>query len=110
MTPPGRPGVVLLGDGLAGFAWVAVAVILIDRHNCHLFQSLLYQVATVALAPNAIAARIRTILRAQQNVPMFSPASMRRTGQCQLARATYSMTSRYSPWEPVTPISATMRG
>jgi NADH dehydrogenase FAD-containing subunit len=51
---------------------VAVDVTLIDRHNYHLFQPLLYQVATVALAPNAIAARIRVILRAQQNANVLT--------------------------------------
>jgi NADH dehydrogenase len=38
-------------------------VTIVDRHNYHLFQPLLYQVATAALAPNAVASPIRAILR-----------------------------------------------
>ena len=40
---------------------------MIDRHNYHLFQPLLYQVATAALSPADIAEPIRVILRRQQN-------------------------------------------
>ena len=40
---------------------------LVDRHNHHLFQPLLYQVATAALSPADIAAPIRSILRRQEN-------------------------------------------
>ena len=43
-------------------------VTLIDRHNYHLFQPLLYQVATAALNPSDIAAPIRSVLRHQRNV------------------------------------------
>src|SRR5262249_53899113 len=59
-----RPRVVIVGGGFGGLAAaralarVAVDVTLIDRHNYHLFQPLLYQVATAALAPNTIAAPI----------------------------------------------------
>ncbi len=72
-----RPRVVILGGGFGGLtaaralARVAVEVTLIDRHNYHLFQPLLYQVATAALAPNAIAAPIRAILRAQDNATVL---------------------------------------
>ena len=52
-------------------AGVAVDVTLIDRRNYHLFQPLLYQVATAALAPNTIAAPVRAILRAQQNATVL---------------------------------------
>src|SRR2546423_14756263 len=45
-----------------------VQVVLIDRQNHHLFQPLLYQVATAALAPSEIASPIRRILRGQKNV------------------------------------------
>ena len=41
---------------------------LIDRHNYHLFQPLLYQVATAALSPGDVASPIRWVLRHQQNV------------------------------------------
>ena len=77
MTSVARPGVVILGGGFGGLsaaralAGVAVDVILIDRHNYHLFQPLLYQVATAALAPNTIAAPVRAILRAQHNATVL---------------------------------------
>jgi NADH dehydrogenase len=45
-----------------------VEVTLIDRTNHHLFQPLLYQVATTSLAPSEITAPIRWVLRQQKNV------------------------------------------
>ena len=72
-----RPRVVILGGGFGGLSAaraltrVAVDVTLIDRHNYHLFQPLLYQVATAALAPNTIAAPVRAILRAQHNATVL---------------------------------------
>jgi NADH dehydrogenase FAD-containing subunit len=77
MTSGDRPRVVILGGGFAGLsaaralARVALDVTLIDRHNYHLFQPLLYQVATAALAPNSIASPIRAILRAQRNATVL---------------------------------------
>src|SRR5215831_7531500 len=77
MTSVARPRVVILGGGFGGLsaaralAGVAVDVILIDRHNYHLFQPLLYQVATAGLAPNTIAAPVRAILRAQHNATVL---------------------------------------
>ena len=77
MTSVAGPRVVILGGGFGGLsaaralARVAVDVTLIDRHNYHLFQPLLYQVATAALAPNTIAAPIRAILRAQHNATVL---------------------------------------
>src|SRR5579862_2397789 len=68
-----QPTVVIVGGGFAGLAvakslrHAPVHVVLIDRTNHHLFQPLLYQVATSALAPNQIASPIRDILRAQPN-------------------------------------------
>jgi NADH dehydrogenase FAD-containing subunit len=69
-----RPRVVVVGAGFGGFACTKalakapVQVTLIDRRNYHLFQPLLYQVATAALSPADIAWPIRGILRDQANV------------------------------------------
>lgn len=68
-----RPQVVIIGGGFAGLeaahalARSAADVILLDRQNHHLFQPLLYQVATAALSPADIAWPIRFILRRQAN-------------------------------------------
>ncbi len=64
----------ILGGGFGGLhaaralAAAPVSVTLIDRHNYHLFQPLLYQVATASLSPADIASPIRWVLRHQQNV------------------------------------------
>jgi NADH dehydrogenase len=69
-----HPMVVVLGAGFAGLKVVQglrtapVEIALIDRHNYHLFQPLLYQVATAALSPGDIAYPIRRIFRTQKNV------------------------------------------
>lgn len=69
-----RPNVVIIGAGFAGLrvvqglANVPVNIAIIDRHNYHLFQPLLYQVATAALSPADIAFPIRRIFRSQKNV------------------------------------------
>ena len=69
-----RPHVVIIGGGFGGLdaaralAGAAVRVTVVDRHNYHLFQPLLYQVATASLSPGDIASPIRWILRRQQNV------------------------------------------
>src|SRR5258706_11652285 len=68
-----RPRVVIVGAGFAGLtvaralADAPVEITLIDRRNHHLFQPLLYQVATAGLAPTQIASPIRSILRGQEN-------------------------------------------
>ena len=68
-----RPHVVIVGAGFGGLAAARalarakVEVTLIDRRNHHLFQPLLYQVATAGLSPADIAAPIRAILRKQHN-------------------------------------------
>lgn len=69
-----RPKVVIVGGGFAGiaaarvFKRAEVDVVLIDRTNHHVFQPLLYQVATATLAPSDIAVPIRWILRKEENV------------------------------------------
>ena len=68
-----RPKVVIVGAGFGGLsaakalAKAPVHVTLIDRRNHHLFQPLLYQVATAGLAPTQIATPIRAIVRKQRN-------------------------------------------
>jgi NADH:ubiquinone reductase (H+-translocating) len=70
---PDKHKVVILGGGFGGmYAAQALkrsplAVTVIDRRNYHLFQPLLYQVATGALSPGEIAAPIRSVLRRQKN-------------------------------------------
>jgi NADH dehydrogenase len=65
--------VLIVGGGFGGLAAAKaledapVAVTLLDRRNHHVFQPLLYQVATASLSPADISAPIRTILRKQQN-------------------------------------------
>ena len=67
------PRVVIVGGGFAGLsaarglAGADVDVLLIDRRNYHLFQPLLYQVATAGLSPGEIAWPIRSLLRRQLN-------------------------------------------
>jgi len=71
------PHVVIAGGGFAGLyaaralRRAPVRITLLDRHNYHLFQPLLYQVATAALNPSDIAAPIRSILRHQRNVSVL---------------------------------------
>ena len=68
-----QPRIVIVGGGFGGLAAAKALrntpaqVILIDRTNHHLFQPLLYQVATAVLAPGQIATPIRNILRKQKN-------------------------------------------
>jgi NADH:quinone reductase (non-electrogenic) len=74
VTPP---HVVILGGGFAGLyaarglRRTPVRVTLIDRRNHHLFQPMLYQVATAALNPSDIAAPIRSVLRNQANAEVL---------------------------------------
>jgi NADH dehydrogenase len=71
------PRVVIVGGGFGGLtvarhlSSASVAVTLIDRRNHHLFQPLLYQVATAGLSPAHIAAPIRSVLRNQKNAEVL---------------------------------------
>src|SRR6202050_342928 len=69
--------VVIIGGGFGGIAaaqalkHAPVRLTMIDRRNHHLFQPLLYQVATAALNPSDIATPIRRVLRKQKNVEVL---------------------------------------
>ncbi|TME65178.1 MAG: NAD(P)/FAD-dependent oxidoreductase [Chloroflexi bacterium] len=75
--PAVMPRVVIVGAGFGGLQAaralrnVSVHVTVIDRTNHHLFQPLLYQVATTVLPPNDITAPIREVLRKQQNTEVL---------------------------------------
>jgi len=73
-APLKNPRVIIIGAGFGGleaakkFAGEAVRVTVVDRTNYHLFQPLLYQVATAALSPADIAAPVRAILSKCKNM------------------------------------------
>jgi NADH:ubiquinone reductase (H+-translocating) len=75
--PERKPVVIIVGGGFGGLAAARalnkapVKVILIDRANHHLFQPLLYQVATSVLGPGQIASPIRGILKKNQNTTVL---------------------------------------
>ena len=72
-----KPHVLILGGGFAGLyaarrlGRAPVRVTIVDRRNHHLFQPMLYQVATAALNPSDIAAPIRSVLRANSNTEVL---------------------------------------
>ena len=74
---PARPRVVIIGGGFGGIAAAKalkradVSITLLDRTNHFIFQPLLYQVATAALAPSDITAPIRWVLRKQKNTEVL---------------------------------------
>ncbi len=95
------PKTVIVG---AGFAGLEVAkdlnkketdVVVIDRLNHHLFQPLLYQVATCALAPGDIATPVREILRKSKNTSFIMGNVARIDKQSQIVHLECSMTFRY---------------
>src|ERR1700678_4623975 len=78
--PPGKsrkPHVVVIGGGVGGIAAAKALrdceadVTVIDRRNHHIFQPLLYQVATAVLAPADVAAPIRQLSARQKNVSVL---------------------------------------
>ncbi|MGA2583303.1 MAG: NAD(P)/FAD-dependent oxidoreductase [Tepidisphaeraceae bacterium] len=75
--PDNLPRIVIIGGGFGGlkaaqeFRSANVSLTLIDRRNHHLFQPLLYQVATAGLNPSDIANPIRRILRHQENTEVL---------------------------------------
>jgi NADH:ubiquinone reductase (H+-translocating) len=76
-TPTQKPRVVIIGAGFGGLeaakklSGQAVRVTVVDRTNYHLFQPLLYQVATAALSPADIAAPVRAVLSKCKNMEVI---------------------------------------
>jgi NADH:ubiquinone reductase (H+-translocating) len=74
---PEKPRVLILGGGFAGLVaaqtlkHVDAQITLIDKRNFHLFQPLLYQVATGSLSPGEIAAPLRAVLSRQKNAQVL---------------------------------------
>lgn len=72
-----RPRVVIVGAGFGGLnaarqlAHAPVDVVLVDRHNYHLFQPLLYQVASGLIDPSDVAHPVRAVLRHARNVDVL---------------------------------------
>src|ERR1700723_4687373 len=72
-----RPHVLIIGGGFAGIAAAKALghceadVTIVDRRNHHIFQPLLYQVATAVLAPADVAAPIRQLSARQKNVSVL---------------------------------------
>ena len=73
----GAPRIVIVGGGFGGLqaalhlGTTSAHVTVIDRNNHHLFQPLLYQVATATLSPGEISAPIRHVLSHQKNTDLF---------------------------------------
>jgi NADH:ubiquinone reductase (H+-translocating) len=71
------PRIVIVGAGFAGIAAAralrrcTAEIVLIDRRNHHIFQPLLYQVATAVLAPSIVAAPIRQLVETQKNLAVM---------------------------------------
>jgi NADH dehydrogenase/putative oxidoreductase len=97
----GAPRAVIVGAGFGGLACAAalakarVAVTLIDRHNYHLFQPLLYQVATASLSPGDIAAPVRGLFREHFNVRVLLGEVEGVDPQAQTVR----LAGRYVPYD-----------
>ncbi len=82
-SPSRVPRAVIVGGGFGGLAAARalrrarVSITLVDRRNHHLFQPLLYQVATAALSPGDIAMPIRRIVRHQGNIEVVLAEAVR---------------------------------
>ena len=100
-APSGRPRVVIVGAGFGGLtaakalSRAPVDVTLIDRRNYHLFQPLLYQVATAGLSPADIAAPIRGIVRRQKNTTVL----LGRVDAVDTSNRTVSIGARRVPYD-----------
>src|ERR1700680_3365297 len=72
-----HPKLIIVGGGFAGLTLAkslkkaSFDILLVNKTNHHLFQPLLYQVATAALSPGEIAIPIREILRKQENTTVI---------------------------------------
>lgn len=91
----GRPHIVVVGGGFAGLTLARglrrapVYITLIDKANHHLFQPLLYQVATASLSPGHIAMPLRAIFRGQKNARVL----MNRVAEVRAAEKKISLVS-----------------
>ena len=111
--------VVIIGGGFGGLTAAQslrdADVVLIDRTNHHLFQPLLYQVATSALSPGDIAWPLRTIFRRHPHVRVVMDEVLSIDRAARLVRLRDSSADcvrrpHRGAWIDGTPISATMRG
>lgn len=90
IEPSRRPRIVIVGAGFGGLAAAgelarhAVDIVLIDKQNHHLFQPLLYQVATAGLSPADIAQPIRAIVKKQRRTQVLldSVVAVDRAARC----------------------------
>mgnify|MGYP001606269805 CR=1 FL=1 len=97
-----EPHVVIVGGGFGGLyaartlARYPVRVTLVDRRNHHLFQPLLYQVATAALSPADIATPLRHVLSKHRNITVFMAEVDRVDPE---SRKVIRMNSRRNLWQ-----------